>query len=88
MGMQGNLFEQDEALSPFMDVAAAALYLNVSRSSLDRSRSVGGGPPYRKHFGKIVYHIDDLDEWSRKRTYCDTGTKAVKSTNSALSAAR
>jgi hypothetical protein len=25
------------------------------------------GPDSRKHGGRVVYHIDDLDAWSRER---------------------
>jgi len=31
---------------------------------LERHRIAKTGPTYRKHGGKIVYHEDDLEEWT------------------------
>ena len=50
--------------SPFLTTEEAAKYLRLSRYTLERKRSQGGGPRYRNH-GIIVYHTSDLDAWSR-----------------------
>jgi hypothetical protein len=52
--------------SPFLNTAQAAHYLGLSPRTLERMRVLGIGPDYRKHGRNILYHIDDLDAWSRK----------------------
>ncbi|MEZ6010717.1 MAG: helix-turn-helix domain-containing protein [Hyphomonas sp.] len=64
--------------SPFLRASDAAEYLGLTRSTLEHYRWVGGGPCYRKHGGLVFYHIDDLIEWSERRRYRDSGTKAPK----------
>ena len=40
--------------------------------TLDNLRWIGTGPKFRKHGGRIVYHIDDLEAWSEKRLRIST----------------
>jgi len=35
--------------SPFLTTAQAAHYVGLSRRTLEKMRTVGGGPKYRKH---------------------------------------
>ena len=65
-----------ELNSPYLKVEEAALYLRISQRSLEHFRSDGNGPPYRKHGGAIVYHIDDLDRWSAGRRFESTSKKS------------
>ena len=51
--------------NPFLTVAEAALYLRLKKRTLDNMRWMGTGPKFRKHGGRIFYHVDDLTEWSR-----------------------
>jgi hypothetical protein len=57
---------------------AAAAYLGLSASTLEKMRIFGGGPVYSKAGPKIVvYRIADLNEWlqARRRTSTsDNGT--------------
>ena len=53
--------------SPFLSTAQAAHYISLSRRTLEKMRTVGGGPKYRKHGRYVRYHIDDLDAWSDSR---------------------
>jgi molybdenum cofactor biosynthesis enzyme MoaA len=55
--------------SPFLHPDEAADYLRITRRALENFRVTGKGPAYRKHGGRIVYHIEDLDEWSQHRRY-------------------
>ncbi len=64
--------------SPFLRAQEAADYLGLTRSTLEHYRWVGGGPAYRKHGGLVFYHIDDLIEWSERRRYRDSGSRAPK----------
>lgn len=61
--------------SPFLNVAEASEYLGLTRSTLDHYRWAGGGPNYRKHGGRVFYHIDDLTAWSEGRQYRDSATR-------------
>ncbi len=45
----------------------AALHLGLSPRSLERWRDQGRGPACRRFGRKWLYHIDDLDDWSRSQ---------------------
>ena len=53
--------------SPFLNTDQAAHYVGLSRRTLEKMRTAGGGPRFRKHGRYVRYHIDDLDEWSADR---------------------
>lgn len=61
--------------SPYMSSAEAAKYLGLTRSTIDHYRCSGQGPKYRKHGGRVFYHIEELDTWSTARRYKDTATR-------------
>lgn len=50
--------------SPYLNTGQAAHYLGLSQRSMERMRTLGVGPAYRKHGNVVRYHIDDLDRWS------------------------
>lgn len=54
----------EEKTSPFLNVKEAAAYLRLKKRTLDNMRWLGIGPRYRKHGGRVVYHRDDLKDWS------------------------
>jgi hypothetical protein len=60
-----------ESDSPFLTVPEAAELLRVNRRTLDNKRGSKhdkeDGPPFRRHGGRIVYHRDQLLEWSERR---------------------
>ncbi|RHW18187.1 DNA-binding protein [Sphingomonas gilva] len=51
--------------SPYLSADQAAAYLGVSRRYLQKLRTAGEGPVYRRHSRLVQYHIDDLKAWSR-----------------------
>lgn len=53
--------------SPYFDTDEAALYLRIERRTLENMRWRGEGPRYRKHGGRVRYHVADLDAWSESR---------------------
>jgi excisionase family DNA binding protein len=53
--------------SPYFDTDEAALYLRIERRTLENMRWRGEGPRYRKHGGRVRYHVADLDSWSESR---------------------
>lgn len=46
-----------------LDTIQAAAYLSVERSTLKKWRTLGTGPTYARLGSKIVYLVDDLDEF-------------------------
>ena len=65
-----------ETTSPYLTTEEAAKYLRLTARALVHFRSDGGGPVYRKHGARVVYHLDDLNRWSASRRYADTGAVA------------
>lgn len=57
----------DYPKSPFLTSQEAGDYLRLDAKTLNNMRWRGEGPNYRKHGGKVVYHITDLDYWSKNR---------------------
>lgn len=55
--------------SPYLTPAEAAEYLRIEERTLNNMRWRGEGPHWRKHGGKVVYHVDDLDFWSKNRDF-------------------
>ncbi|PCJ38989.1 MAG: DNA-binding protein [Alphaproteobacteria bacterium] len=51
-------------ISPYMNTREAAKYLGLCPTTLEKRRWLGLGPCYRKHGTIVVYHIDDLENWS------------------------
>jgi hypothetical protein len=54
----------------------AARFLGISLRTLEKHRTYGTGPIYRKIGGRVVYAVDDLLAWSaigaRKSTHDET----------------
>lgn len=42
----------------------AARFLGISLRTLEKHRTYGTGPVYRKIGGRVVYAVDDLQAWS------------------------
>lgn len=51
----------------------AARYLGISLRTLEKHRTYGTGPTYRKIGGRVLYAVEDLQAW--------TATGARKSTS-------
>lgn len=54
----------DNQKSPYLNVAEAGAYLRLKKRTLNNMRWMGTGPNFRKHGGRVFYHIDELKEWS------------------------
>jgi len=54
----------EQSNNPFLTVTEAAAYLRLKKRTLDNMRWMGTGPRFRKHGGRIYYHLDELKEWS------------------------
>jgi predicted DNA-binding transcriptional regulator AlpA len=54
----------------------AAIYVGLSKSTLEKLRLTGNGPRYAK-LGKIItYSIDDLNAWVAERVRTSTSDSA------------
>ena len=50
----------------FLYTKEAARFACLSLRTMEKHRSYGTGPLYRKLGGRVVYSIDDLVEWADK----------------------
>lgn len=48
----------------FVRTQQAAAYLGLSHRTLEKHRTYGTGPAYRKLGGRVLYAIDDLQAWA------------------------
>ena len=48
----------------YLITAEAAEVLRLRPHTLENMRWQGTGPKFRKHGGRIVYHRDELKQWS------------------------
>jgi predicted site-specific integrase-resolvase len=55
--------------SPFLTREEAADFLRVEPRTLDNWRSTGTGPAFRKHGGRVVYHVSALEQYSEGRSF-------------------
>ena len=57
----------------YLRTAEAARYLSLSPRTLEKHRTYGTGPAYRKIGGRVVYVVADLNAWA------DVGTRTSTS---------
>ena len=55
---------EDVNQKPFLHVREAGDFQRLKKRTLDNMRWMGTGLNFRKHGGRIYYHIDELKEWS------------------------
>jgi hypothetical protein len=56
----------------FLRTPEAARFLGLSGRTLEKHRTYGTGPTYRKIGGRVVYALDDLQSWADRGTKCST----------------
>jgi excisionase family DNA binding protein len=64
-----------EKLSP-VDTTEAAKILGLSKSTLEKARLYGGGPPFLKLGRLVKYRPADLDDWLNARLMATTSARA------------
>jgi predicted DNA-binding transcriptional regulator AlpA len=64
--------------SSLLGAQRAADWLGLSTSTLAKLRLTGNGPAYSKLGRRVVYRIDDLDEWIRAHRHKSTSEYGVK----------
>lgn len=53
----------------YLTPAEAATLLRISPRTLEKQRSLGGGPRFRKFGRRVLYAITDLEAWAEARTF-------------------
>lgn len=48
----------------FIRTQQAAAYLGLSHRTLEKHRTYGTGPAYRKLGGRVLYAVEDLQAWA------------------------
>jgi hypothetical protein len=61
------MFDDDDNESLFLTIDETARLLRINRRTLDNLRWNGKGPPARRHGGRIVYHRNEVLNWSQRR---------------------
>lgn len=56
----------------YLTTDEAAAYARVSKSTLEKARCTGDGPPYFKPSKTVLYLIEDIDDWVRSRRFHST----------------
>lgn len=70
---EGDLHNQPDRFPPrYLRTKEAAQYLSLSPRTLEKHRTYGTGPVYRKLGGRVVYALADLDSWATRGTVTST----------------
>ncbi|WP_334147093.1 helix-turn-helix transcriptional regulator [Hyphomicrobium sp.] len=56
----------------FLRTPEAARFLSLSSRTLEKHRTYGTGPAYRKLGGRVVYAIEDLQAWADRGSVTST----------------
>lgn len=56
----------------FLRTKEAAEFLSLSARTLEKHRTYGTGPAYRKLGGRVVYAVDDLETWAARGAVTST----------------
>ncbi|MBD0417142.1 helix-turn-helix transcriptional regulator [Oryzicola mucosus] len=60
----------------YLRTPEAARFLSLSGRTLEKHRTYGTGPAYRKLGGRVVYSIDDLQAWANRGAVRSTSDPA------------
>lgn len=64
---------QSENLPPrYLRTKEAAEFLSLSARTLEKHRTYGTGPDYRKLGGRVVYAVEDLQAWAERGAVTST----------------
>lgn len=62
--------------TPTLDTPSAARFLGLSPRTLETWRVRGGGPPYVKAGGRVVYRAASLEQWLQDRERTSTSDRS------------
>jgi predicted DNA-binding transcriptional regulator AlpA len=70
--------DPNTALPPrFLRTQEAARFLGLSARTLEKHRTYGTGPRYSKLGGRVVYKLDDLQEWANRGLKTSTSDPGI-----------
>src|ERR1700745_3709150 len=61
----------------FLRTPEAARFLGISTRTLEKHRSYGTGPKYRKIGGRVIYALEDLQAWADRGAKTSTSDPGV-----------
>jgi len=61
----------------YLRTPEAARFLGLSDRTLEKHRTYGTGPAYRKLGGRVVYSLEDLQAWANRGTKTSTSDPGV-----------
>ena len=61
----------------YLRTPEAARFLGLSGRTLEKHRTYGTGPAYRKLGGRIVYTVGDLQAWAEQGTRVSTADPGI-----------
>ena len=67
-----------KSISSLLDAQNAADWTGLSTSTLAKLRLTGNGPTYAKLGRRVVYRIDDLEEWIEAHRFKSTSEYGSK----------
>ena len=56
----------------YLRTQEAARFLGLSERTLEKHRTYGTGPTYRKLGGRVVYAVDELEAWAARGVVTST----------------
>lgn len=61
----------------YLRTPEAARFLGLSHRTLEKHRTYGTGPAYRKIGGRVIYRLDDLQAWAEAGRQTSTSDAAA-----------
>jgi predicted DNA-binding transcriptional regulator AlpA len=61
----------------YLRTQEAARFLGLSARTLEKHRTYGTGPRYSKLGGRVVYSLDDLQEWAGRGVKTSTSDPGI-----------
>jgi predicted DNA-binding transcriptional regulator AlpA len=70
--------DSNSTLPPrYLRTQEAARFLGLSPRTLEKHRTYGTGPRYSKLGGRVVYALDDLQEWANRGLKTSTSDPGI-----------
>jgi hypothetical protein len=61
----------------FLRTSEAARFLSLSGRTLEKHRTYGTGPTYRKVGGRVIYAVEDLKVWADRGSKTSTSDPGI-----------
>lgn len=66
------MLEASRVPNRYMRTVEAGRYLGLSGRTLEKHRTYGTGPRYRKIGGRVIYSLNDLEAWADQGSQVST----------------